>query len=141
MWLSLNVCVGSDGSRRGELHPEQIVRLGEARTRVLVRQRRRAGFTGTVVVVGVVEVPVRVDGQLQRPGAQPVEVLLQPSPCGLHEGVDDDDAVGAVEGGDVAAGAREHHEVRPEPGRQDGCRAHLRASLGQRVGRRLRLRP
>ena len=76
-----------------------------------MRHDRRAQLSKVAVVVGVVEVPVRVDERLDRRFAQRIERLLQLVPGRLHERVDDDLAVRAVRHDDVAAGPGEHRQV------------------------------
>ena len=120
--------------RRIKMHPEQVVRLGQTRPGVLVRDDAGALGPEVCVVVGVIEVPVCVDHRLDRRAVDRRQGGLQLRPRRLDEPVDDDRSVGAVEHQDVAAGAGEHGQPFGELRRHDGRRPHLRAHRVRRVG-------
>jgi hypothetical protein len=59
------------------------------------------------VIVGVVNVPVRVDHRFQRRIAEPIKIVFQPRPGRQKKRVDHDLAVGPVQ----------HHNISPRAGK------------------------
>src|SRR5438270_794515 len=96
----------------GREHRE-AVRLAHAQLGVFVRNQR--GTTGAErrVVVGVIEVPVRIDHEFHG-RAESLERFLELGPRGRYERVHHHQAVGAVQHHDVAAGTGEQGEVLAE---------------------------
>src|SRR5260370_2968961 len=87
MWLGhalFSVFVGKDGGARG-------VKRG--------------------VVIGMVEVPVGINGEFQRGAADAVERLFELRPSGRKERIHDEPAVGSVQNYHVSAGAGEQGDV------------------------------
>ena len=82
--------------------------LAHAPADVVVREDRGAGLAEVLVAAGVIDVPVRVDHEAHRLGAQLRERLLDLGRQRRELVVDDDDAVLADRRADVAAGAGEH---------------------------------
>ena len=61
---------------RREVHLKNVVRLHQALLGILVRENHRACGVHRGVVVGMVEMPVRIDQQLDRPVVDAVEYLF-----------------------------------------------------------------
>jgi hypothetical protein len=87
------------------VHAQDVVRLRHPLPGVHVRDDLRACFVQMLIVVGVIEVPVRVDQQLHRGLADRIERLLQRRPRWRNERVDQQLAVAALQDDNVAARA------------------------------------
>ena len=104
-----------------------------------MRQDVGAGLVEVRVVVGVIEVPVRVDEKGERPRPHRVNRGLELRPRRLHEAVGDELAVRACLDDHVAARPGEHGDSRHERRDRDRNRPHLGADRRQRIGWRRRL--
>jgi hypothetical protein len=87
------------------IQDRQIVRLRHALFCVFVRNDRGASGSKRRVVVGVVEVPVRVNNVCYWRVAQVIEGLFESGPRRRNESIHDEFAVGAVEDYHAPAGA------------------------------------
>ncbi len=120
------------------MQPEngQIMRLGHTLLGIVVRENGGAGSVQWCVVVGVVEMPVRIDDEFQRPVADAVQRFFKLGPSRRNGRVDHELTVSTIEDGHVSAGTGEKCEVVGELLRLDGIGGHLGAKRGDRVGRR-----
>ena len=120
---------------RRHLHAHYHMRLRHALRRVGVRQDLGAGLAEAIVVVGVIEMPVRVDDGAYRRLTHFVQHAFQLGPRWLHERIDDNFALGAGQHEDVAAGPGKHLQRVGEPGRHDRRFPDVGAPLGDGRGR------
>src|SRR5216684_5810843 len=98
----------------------QIMRLGHILLRVVVGKDRGSCGVKRRVVVGMVEVPVRVDDVFQRGIAKAIESCFELGPGGRNESVHDEFTVGTVEDYHASAGAGEHSDIVSKLLRLDG---------------------
>ena len=78
------------------MHPEKVVRLGQTLAGVRMRDEGGASVAEAFVIVGVIEMPVRIDREQDGDGSHCIEPLLQSGEGALHECVDDHLAIQAV---------------------------------------------
>jgi hypothetical protein len=95
------------GCRKVQAHKRAVVWLCHARLGVVVGQHCGARGVQIGVIVGVVDMPVRVDHRFQRRIAEPIEIFFQLRPGRQKKRVDYDFAVGPVQ----------HHNISPRAGK------------------------
>ncbi len=114
----------------------QIMRLGHALLSVFVGKDRGSCGVKRRIVIGVVEVPVGVDGVFHRSVAKASESLFELGPSGRNESVHHEFAVGAIENYDGSARAVKHSDIVSQLLRFHGNGVELGAHTREQVGRR-----
>src|SRR6202022_350296 len=117
----------------------QVMRLGHSLLRIFVRQNRRASCVQRRVVVGVIEVPVRINHVFQRRTAQSIQRLFELWPRRRKESIHHELAVRSGQYHHVSARSAEQREIVKELLRLDGNSANLCAHA-RRVAAVWRLR-
>src|ERR1700676_4731738 len=93
------------------IQDRQIMRLGHSLLRVFVGKDRGSCGAKSRVVIGVVEVPVRVDDVFNRSIAKAIENLFEPGPGGCNKSVHGEFAFGAVRKVNSSAGAVQNGDI------------------------------
>lgn len=115
-----------------------VVGFGHALFGVFVSEDGGTSGVEGGVVIGMVEMPVGVDGVFQGSIAEAVESFFELGPGWRNEIIDDEFAVWAGEDHDVSTRAGEQGEILGELLRLNGSGTHLGAKAGGAVGWRLR---
>ncbi len=105
------------------------MRLGHSLFRVFVGQDGGASGVQRRIVVGMVEVPVRIDYEFHRSIAQAVERRFQLGPSGRKESIYHELAVRSVQHHHVSAGTAEQSEIVGKLLRLNRRGSHLRAKV------------
>src|SRR5271155_1725626 len=120
------------------IQDRQIMRRGHILLGVFVGKDRSTCGVKMQVVVGMVEVPVRIDDVFQRSIAKAIESFSELGPSGCNKSVHDEFAVWTVEYGHGSAGTVEHRDIVSKLLRFHGNSVELGAHTREQGGWRRR---
>ena len=126
--------------RKSQVQHGERVRFGHPFLRVHMRDQGCACGAQRCVVVGVIEMPVRVNRRLDRRFPDRAQRVLEVRPRGLHERVSHQFSVRAIQHHHISARARQQREAARERLRLYRHAAKLRAHGRDLIARRLLLR-